>query len=170
MKDCTGCGLCANICPGKKQVKALEMVEKSKVMTSEKLKEVEYLFNKVSEKDVMSTSSVKGSQFKRPRFEFSGACAGCGETPYLKLLTQLFGDRLMIANATGCSSIYGASSPSTPYSVPWANSLFEDNAEFSYGMRIADEVKKNQLKKIILDNIDKVEEEEKSIYLAYATK
>lgn len=170
MKDCTGCGLCANICPGKKQVKALEMVEKSKVMTSEKLKEVEYLFNKVSEKDVMSTSSVKGSQFKRPRFEFSGACAGCGETPYLKLLTQLFGDRLMIANATGCSSIYGASSPSTPYSVPWANSLFEDNAEFSYGMRIADEVKKNQLKKIILDNIDKVEEEEKSIYLAYANE
>lgn len=166
-KDCTGCGLCANICPGKKGVKALEMVSKESIVNNVTLKESEYLFNGVSEKDVMSVSTVKGSQFKKPRFEFSGACAGCGETPYLKLLTQLFGDRLVIANATGCSSIYGASSPSTPYSVPWANSLFEDNAEFGFGMKIADEVKKQQLKNIINENISKVDEEEKDIYLDY---
>ena len=166
-KDCTGCGLCANICPGKKGVKALELVSKDKVMTDITLKETEYLFNEVTEKDVMSVNTVKGSQFKTPHFEFSGACAGCGETPYLKLLTQLFGERLVIANATGCSSIYGASSPSTPYSVPWANSLFEDNAEFGYGMKIADEVKKQQLKNIINENISKVDEEEKDIYLDY---
>ena len=166
-KDCTGCGLCANICPGKKGAKALEMVSKEEIVNDITLKETEYLFNEITEKDVMSVSTVKGSQFKRPRFEFSGACAGCGETPYLKLLTQLFGDRLVIANATGCSSIYGASSPSTPYSVPWANSLFEDNAEFGFGMKIADEVKKNQLKNIINENISKVDEEEKDIYLDY---
>lgn len=166
-KDCTGCGLCANICPGKKGAKALEMVSKEKIVNDITLKETEYLFNEVTEKDVMSVSTVKGSQFKKPRFEFSGACAGCGETPYLKLLTQLFGDRLVIANATGCSSIYGASSPSTPYSVPWANSLFEDNAEFGFGMKVADEVKKNQLKNIINENISKVDEEEKDIYLDY---
>ena len=166
-KDCTGCGLCANICPGKKGAKALEMVSKESIVNDITLKETEYLFNEVTEKDVMSVSTVKGSQFKRPRFEFSGACAGCGETPYLKLLTQLFGDRLVIANATGCSSIYGASSPSTPYSVPWANSLFEDNAEFGFGMKIADEVKKQQLKNIINENISKVDEEEKDIYLDY---
>ena len=166
-KDCTGCGLCVNICPGKKGVKALELVNKEKVMNDITLKEAEYLFNEVEEKDVMSVTTVKGSQFKKPKFEFSGACAGCGETPYLKLLTQLFGDRLVIANATGCSSIYGASSPSTPYSIPWANSLFEDNAEFGFGMKIADLVKKNQLKNIINENISKVDEEEKDIYLDY---
>ncbi len=166
-KDCTGCGLCANICPGKKGSKALEMVRKESIVNDITLKETEYLFNEVTFKDVMSVSTVKGSQFKKPRFEFSGACAGCGETPYLKLLTQLFGDRLVIANATGCSSIYGASSPSTPYSIPWANSLFEDNAEFGFGMKIADEVKKNQLKNIINENISKVDEEEKDIYLDY---
>ena len=97
----------------------------------------EYLFNHVTEKKVMPTSTVKGSQFVKPKFEFSGACAGCGETPYLKLLTQLFGDNLMISNATGCSSIYAASLPTTAYSVPWANSLFEDNAEYGYGMKLS---------------------------------
>ncbi len=167
LKDCTGCGLCANICPGKKGKKALVMVKKNKILNDTILKETEYLFNEVKEKDVMSINSVKGSQFKTPRFAFSGACAGCGETPYLKLLTQLFGDRLVIANATGCSSIYGASSPSTPYTVPWANSLFEDNAEYGYGMKIADLVKKEQLKKIITENIAKVDKEEQKIYKNY---
>ena len=166
-KDCTGCGLCVKACPGKKGIKALELVSKGDVVNDITLKESEYLFNEVEEKDVMNTKTVKGSQFKKPRFEFSGACAGCGETPYLKLLTQLFGDRLVIANATGCSSIYGASSPSTPYTIPWANSLFEDNAEFGFGMKIADNVKKEQLKNIIRENISKVSDDEKDIYLDY---
>ena len=167
LKDCTGCGLCANICPGKKQQKALEMVAKKEIMTTDTLSEIDYLWNEVTPKNVMPVNTIKGSQFQPPRFEFSGACAGCGETPYLKLLTQLFGDRLMIANATGCSSIYGASSPSTPYSVPWANSLFEDNAEFGYGMKIADEVKKQQIKQLIVQHLDQVDEKEKVIYQAY---
>lgn len=167
LKDCTGCGLCVAICPGKKGKKALELCEKSELMSTDHLKETQYLFNKVKDKNVLDVNTVKGSQFRSPKFEFSGACAGCGETPYLKLLTQLFGDRLMIANATGCSSIYGASSPSTPYSIPWANSLFEDNAEFGYGMKIADQVKKEQIKKIILENIHKVDKKEKKIYKAY---
>ena len=165
-KDCTGCGLCANICPGKKKIKALEMIAKKKLI-KEELTANEYLFNNITEKTPLPLTTVKGTQFKHPKFEFSGACAGCGETPYLKLITQLFGDRLVIANATGCSSIYGASSPSTPYSIPWANSLFEDNAEFGMGIKIADEVKKNQLKQIIRENIAKVDEEEKEIYEAY---
>ena len=165
-KDCTGCGLCANICPGKKKIKALEMIAKKKLI-KEELTANEYLFNNITEKTPLPLTTVKGTQFKHPKFEFSGACAGCGETPYLKLITQLFGDRLVIANATGCSSIYGASSPSTPYSIPWANSLFEDNAEFGMGIKIADGVKKNQLKQIIRENIAKVDEEEKEIYEAY---
>ncbi len=170
LKDCTGCGLCVAVCPGKKHQKALELVSKEKMMTVEKLEETDYLFTEVSTKEVLSPNTIKGSQFRRPRFEFSGACAGCGETPYLKLLTQLFGDRLMIANATGCSSIYGASSPSTPYSIPWANSLFEDNAEFGYGMKIADEVKKSQIKMLIEKNLSKIEETEREIYQNYVTE
>ena len=165
-KDCTGCGLCANICPGKKKVKALEMIAKKRLV-KEELEANDYLFTEITEKTPLPLTTIKGTQFKHPKFEFSGACVGCGETPYLKLITQLFGDRLVIANATGCSSIYGASSPSTPYSIPWANSLFEDNAEFGMGIKIADEVKKNQLKQIISENLSKVEEEEKEIYQAY---
>ena len=115
----------------------------------------------------MPTNTVKGSQFVKPKFEFPGACAGCGETPYLKLLTQLFGDKMIVANATGCSSIYGASTPSMPYTIPWANSLFEDNAEFGFGMRIADNSMKNQIVTLIKNNMSEVKKSEKDIYKAY---
>jgi pyruvate-ferredoxin/flavodoxin oxidoreductase len=139
--DCTGCGNCADICPAKPE-KALVM----KPLDSQ-IKEIENWDFAVSVKpkeNLVSTDTLKGSQFKQPLFEFSGACAGCGETPYAKLVTQLFGDRMMIANATGCSSIWGGSAPSTPYcknwegkGPTWANSLFEDNAEYGYGMSLA---------------------------------
>ena len=139
--DCTGCGNCADICPGKRDGKALIM----KPLHTQIEKEVpnwEYAVSKISNKgDVMAPHTVKGSQFRQPLHEFSGACAGCGETAYIKVITQLFGDRMMIANATGCSSIWGASAPVTPYTVnekgqgpSWANSLFEDNAEYGLGM------------------------------------
>ena len=138
--DCTGCGNCADICPAKE--KALVM----KPLDTQEAEVENWAFavdtKKVSVKgDIMAPTTVKGSQFRQPLMEFSGACAGCGETPYIKLVTQLFGDRMMIANATGCSSIWGGSAPSTPYTVnhegkgpSWANSLFEDNAEYGYGM------------------------------------
>ena len=164
--DCTGCSLCSNICPGKKGKKALEMVDKDKI-TKEECIEANYLFNEVTEKKVVPVDTIKGSQFRTPKFEFSGACAGCGETPYLKLLTQLFGDKLMIANATGCSSIYAASSPASAYSVPWANSLFEDNAEFGYGMKMADNIMKNKIITLINSNSDKIKKSEEKIYKDY---
>lgn len=168
LEDCTGCGLCSEICPGKKGAKALVMKMKQEVLEDKKDVEANYLFNEVKEKkNVMPTNTVKGSQFKKPKFEFPGACAGCGETPYLKLLTQLFGERMIVANATGCSSIYGASTPSMPYSIPWANSLFEDNAEFGYGMRVADEAMKNQIKALIRNNMSLVKKSEAAIYKAY---
>ena len=168
LPDCTGCGLCSEICPGKKGAKAIVMKAKEELLKDKKEEEYKYLFNEVSEKkNVMPTTTVKGSQFKSPKFEFPGACAGCGETPYLKLLTQLFGDKMMIANATGCSSIYGASMPSMPYSVPWANSLFEDNAEFGFGMKIADLTMKNRIVTLIKNNIKDVKKSEQAIYKAY---
>jgi len=137
--DCTGCGNCADVCPAKE--KALIM---KPLASQEKQKDNWKFAETVTVKEnVMSESTVKGSQFKKPLFEFSGACAGCGETPYAKLITQLYGDRMIIANATGCSSIWGGSAPSTPYTVnsrgqgpAWANSLFEDNAEYGYGLAI----------------------------------
>ena len=165
--DCTGCSLCAEVCPGKKGAKALVMKAKEEINKTKQEETYKYLFNEVKEKNVMPTTTVKGSQFKTPKFEFSGACAGCGETPYLKLLTQLFGDRMVIANATGCSSIYGASTPSTPYSVPWANSLFEDNAEYGFGMKIADETIKNRIKTIITENIKNVKKSQQATYKNY---
>ena len=165
--DCTGCGLCESVCPGKKGAKALVMKMKNELEKDDD--SYKYLFEEVTEKeDVMPTTTVKGSQFKTPKFEFSGACAGCGETPYIKLLTQLFGDKMIVANATGCSSIYGASAPSMPYSIPWANSLFEDNAEFGFGMKIADNAMKNQIVALIKNNLDKVKKSEKDVYKAYA--
>ena len=151
IEDCTGCGLCMSICPGFKLQKAL--VPKSLKEESQK-KEQEiynYLSKNISFKEELQGQlfTVKNSQFKEPKFQFSGACAGCGETAYLKLLTQLFGDSMMIANATGCSSIYGASVPSTPYRVPWASSLFEDNAEYGFGMYQAVTTIRHRIKEIM---------------------
>jgi len=146
-EDCTGCRLCAIVCPAKDKSnprhKALDMHEQRPLRETER--ERFAFFLELPEADRTQVKlDVKGSQFLEPLFEFSGACAGCGETPYLRLLTQLFGDRLLIANATGCSSIYGGNLPTTPYTKnkagrgpAWANSLFEDNAEFGLGMRMA---------------------------------
>lgn len=144
--DCTGCSICANICPSK----ALTMSHFDEVNDDNNF---EYLL-KVKEKNEQINSTVKGTQFKTPKFEFSGACAGCGETSYIKLLTQLFGEKIAIANATGCSSIYGASFPSIPYKIPWANSLFEDNAEFGYGMLLSYYSNRTKVKKIMEEEID----------------
>ena len=146
-EDCTSCGLCTKICPGKKGEKALIIKEGNK--TSELEKEV---FNNHYNKETLPITPIKGAGLKKSLFEFSGACAGCGETPYIKLLTQLFGHKLMIANATGCSSIYGASCPSTPYSIPWANSLFEDNAEFGFGMLKSYQDKRTKIEQIMKNN------------------
>ena len=152
--DCTGCGSCANVCPGKKGEKALLMENMEANVASQDIfdfgREIEVKPEVVAK---FKPETVKGSQFKQPLLEFSGACAGCGETPYAKLVTQLFGDRMYIANATGCSSIWGNSSPSTPYTVndkgqgpAWSNSLFEDNAEFGYGMLLAQKAIRKRLK------------------------
>ena len=148
-EDCTGCGLCANICPGKNGQKALTMekYDKNKFTNSE----FEYL-NKNKVEYESKIKNVKNIGFVEPKFEYSGACAGCGETSYIKNLTQLFNNNLFIANATGCSSIYGASAPSTPYSVPWANSLFEDNAEFGLGIKTGINLKREKIKKYMEDN------------------
>ena len=168
LPDCTGCGLCESVCPGKNGAKAIVMKMKQELRDDNKEEEYKYLFEEVKTKEnVMPTNTVRGSQFVKPKFEFPGACAGCGETPYLKLLTQLFGDKMIVANATGCSSIYGASTPSMPYSIPWANSLFEDNAEFGFGMKIADEAKKTQIISLINNNKDLIKKSEKDIYKAY---
>jgi len=156
--DCTGCGSCANVCPGMKGNKALTM---TRLEEAEALPNEQEAFNygvALPIKDEVvakfKETTVKGSQFKQPLLEFSGACAGCGETPYIKLVTQLFGDRMMVANATGCSSIWGNSSPSTPYTVnaegrgpAWSNSLFEDAAEFGFGMFLANDAIRDSLKK-----------------------
>ena len=152
--DCTGCGSCVNVCPGKKGEKALAMAN----MEANAGEQVYFDFarelpTKTDVIDKFRENTVKGSQFKQPLLEFSGACAGCGETPYAKLVTQLFGDRMYIANATGCSSIWANSAPSTPYTAnekgqgpAWSNSLFEDAAEFGYGMLLAQRAIRNGLK------------------------
>ncbi len=157
--DCTGCGSCVNVCPGKKGAKAIEMAN----MEANQGVQVgfDYAVTLPEKADVIAKfkeTTVKGSQFKTPLLEFSGACAGCGETPYAKLITQLFGDRMYIANATGCSSIWGNSSPSTPYTVnqkgqgpAWSNSLFEDAAEFGYGMLLAQDAVRGGLKAKVED-------------------
>ena len=152
--DCTGCGSCVNVCPGKKGEKALVMANMEENAAEQDIfdfgREIEVKPEVVAK---FKPETVKGSQFKQPLLEISGACEGCGETPYAKLITQLFGDRMYIANATGCSSIWGNSSPSTPYTMnskgqgpAWSNSLFEDNAEFGYGMLLAQKAIRKRLK------------------------
>jgi len=161
--DCTGCGNCIDVCPAKE--KALEFRPLADAIEKEEANWNYYAT--LPEKAIeLNTKTVKGSQFKKPLFEFSGACAGCGETPYVKLVTQLFGDRMVIANATGCSSIYGGSAPTCPYTVndkgqgpAWANSLFEDNAEFGFGMQLANKQRRNRLVDVV----------EKLIVVDYAT-
>ncbi len=151
--DCTGCGSCAQVCPGKKGAKALVMQPlDSQLSQQEIFTYAQSLDVKPEVLEKFKETTVKGSQFKQPYLEFSGACAGCGETPYAKLITQLYGDRMYIANATGCSSIWGGSAPSTPYTVDkdghgptWANSLFEDNAEYGYGMFLGQTAVRNAL-------------------------
>ena len=149
VSDCTGCGLCMKTCPGKKDEKALISSSLINQIASKEQVIYDYLINNVISKNTYPLKTVKGSQFKDAKFKFHGACAGCGEASYLKLLTQLFGDNLIISNATGCSSIYGASAPSMPYTVPWASSLFEDNAEYGYGMLIANNVIRDNLKELM---------------------
>ncbi len=152
--DCTGCGSCVTVCPGKKGEKALSMLS---LDSQEKQQDVYNYSYKLDEKPEVAAkftpATVKGSQFRTPLFEFSGACAGCGETPYAKLITQLYGDKMFIANATGCSSIWAGSAPSAPYTTnkeghgpAWQNSLFEDNAEFGYGMHLAQKALRTALK------------------------
>ena len=161
--DCTGCGVCVSVCPAKPE-KALAMSPIGDEIEKGEIEKAKYVFEEVTPKDnLVKKTNAKNSQFAKPLFEFSGACAGCGETPYIKLVTQLYGDRMTIANATGCSSIYGGSFPATPYTTnedgrgpAWANSLFEDNAEFGYGMHHAEQVQRIRLQNLYHDNKDKL--------------
>lgn len=169
--DCTGCGNCADICPAKTKALVMEPLE-SQIHEQERF---DYLNTKVGYKDTVADKfqNMKNSQFAQPLFEFSGACAGCGETPYIKAITQLFGDQMMVANATGCSSIYGGSAPSTPYTTnkdgfgpAWANSLFEDNAEFGLGMNVGTEKVRDRVEYLMTQALgcDKCSGEVKALY------
>jgi pyruvate-ferredoxin/flavodoxin oxidoreductase len=156
--DCTGCGNCAQVCPSKEKSLVMEPLADHALVQDRNWHFALSLPNRAAH---VEPTNVKGSQFRQPLFEFSGACAGCGETAYIKLATQLFGDRMMIANATGCSSIYGGSAPTCPYTFnedghgpSWANSLFEDNAEFGFGMNLAQEARRNQLAEMMLGLLD----------------
>ncbi len=160
--DCTGCGNCADVCPSPTKALLMKPLETQK----DEVERWEYMHNKVGYKDTLvdKKQTVKNSQFAQPLFEFSGACGGCGETPYIKVITQLFGERMTIANATGCSSIYGGSAPSTPYTKhlksgwgpAWANSLFEDNAEYGYGMAIASNKIRERIKQNLTNELSKL--------------
>lgn len=156
--DCTGCGNCANICPAKQKSLVMEPLG---TQLDREQPNWEFAMTVKVKDNLLSLTTIRGSQFAQPYLEFSGACAGCGETPYIKLITQLFGDRMMIANATGCSSIWGASAPSTPYCTnaegkgpSWANSLFEDNAEFGYGMATAVKQMRERLAELMQQAMD----------------
>lgn len=171
--NCVGCSLCMVECPGKAGQKALSMVDINEELSHAPL--ANYLYKEVSYKtEYQATDTVKGSQFAMPYFEVSGACPGCGETPYYKLVSQLFGKDMLIANATGCSSIYCGSTPSTPFvtddqgnGVAWANSLFEDNAEFGYGMALANNYKTAKILEIMETNLNSVEPELKALFDKY---
>jgi len=160
--DCTGCGVCVNICPAKskEQVKhrAIDMAPKLDHLERERTNFDWFMMLPELNRRALKLDSIKGSQLAQPLFEFSGACSGCGETPYVKLLSQLFGDRILVANATGCSSIYGGNLPTTPWTVDatgrgpaWANSLFEDNAEFGLGMRLALDAQRSEARRLLAD-------------------
>ncbi len=171
--NCVGCGLCAVECPGKAGNKALEMVDINEKLDEEPL--ADYLFKHTEYKsEYFPTDTVKGSQFLMPYFEVSGSCPGCGETPYYKLVSQLFGRDMLVANATGCSMIYCSSTPSTPFvndkngeGVAWANSLFEDNAEYGYGMALAENYKQACILKTMEDNMENVDPQLKEAFEKY---
>lgn len=173
--DCTGCGNCADICPGNKKNNVLEMIPSGEAMTQQPLYDYGENHENVPELlEKFAETTVKGSQFKKPLLEYSGACAGCGETPYAKLVTQLFGERLYIANATGCSSIWGGSAPSCAYTAnaqgkgpAWANSLFEDNAEFGFGMMMAQKTLRKRVFEAVNDRLGEAEGEEKELLQSY---
>jgi len=166
--DCTGCGNCADICPAKEKALIMKPIE---TQTEKEIPNWEFAMTVTEKKDRMNLNTVKGSQFAQPLLEFSGACAGCGETPYAKAVTQLYGDRMLIANATGCSSIWGGSAPSTPYCMnskgqgpAWANSLFEDNAEYGYGMAVATNQLRDKLEVLMNELIElNISDEVKSV-------
>jgi len=167
--DCTGCGNCVDVCPAKQKALTMEPLETQR---EKEISNWDFATKEVSYKgDLVAGKTVKDSQFKTPLIEFSGACAGCGETPYIKLVTQLFGDRMMISNATGCSSIWGGSAPSTPYTTDhegkgpaWANSLFEDNAEFGYGMMLAVKQMRNKLLDLMKELVSMEEVPSKEVF------
>ncbi len=159
VKDCTGCGVCINTCPGKMNQKALVLNDLDQELENKEQDIFNYLDKFIKDKEVVNKTTIKGSQLREPKFCFSGACSGCGETPYVKLLTQLHGENMIIANATGCSSIYGGSAPSTPYNIPWASSLFEDNAEYGLGMHVANTTIRKQIEKLMKENMDNVNSE-----------
>ena len=178
--DCTGCGVCITVCPGKKDnprdpeskpVKALKPQTIAKSLENNEANVCDYFYNKVSYKsDLVGKNNAKNVQFAKPLFEFSGACGGCGETPYVKAVSQLFGERMVVANATGCTSIYSGSFPATPYTTnekgygpAWANSLFEDNAEFGFGMQHAAETMRDRLQTVMVNNYDNMTEEQKAL-------
>lgn len=174
--DCTGCGNCADVCPSKEKALVMKPLDSQ----TSQIGRWDYFAKNVTYKDTLlpKDQTVKNSQFAQPLFEFSGACAGCGETPYIKLITQLYGDRMMIANATGCSSIYGGSCPSTPYTVnregkgpSWGNSLFEDNAEYGLGMVTGVNKLRDRIIRVMNENMEAVNAESKAAFIEWiATK
>ena len=169
-EDCTGCGICVEVCPAKNKketkYKALNLLPQPPLRDQEKTNWDYFLTIPEIDRRTVDVKTIKGSQFLQPLFEFSGACTGCGETPYVKLVSQLFGDRTVVANATGCSSIYGGNLPTTPWTknkegrgVAWANSLFEDNAEFGYGFRVSIDKQAEQAREMLIHLIPQLGEE-----------